>query len=142
MQLTDAQGFQANGEGSKDDEEDIERVEDKPEQPEGVEEGATGGDLLEIGVNDEVAKDDNDDEEEEHEDNEYEDEYNAEEKAYLKQFITKESGKQVGQAGQILFWSYLFSHMLCKKDRQQRMSAGKQNYTKLADQDEEEEQSR
>ena len=64
-------------------------------------EGAVGGDPVDdllggVGANEEV-EDDNDNKDKDNEDNEYEDEYDAEEEAYLNQFINKDSVVSKGQ---------------------------------------------
>ena len=56
------------------------------------EEGAVGGDLLEVGANQELEEDDDDDDgEDDEDDDEYENEYDAEEEEYLNKFINKDS---------------------------------------------------
>ena len=72
-------------------------------------EGAVGGDAVDdplegVGANEEV-EDDNDDKD--NADNEYEDEYDAEEEAYLNQFINKGlSGQRTnGSPSGSIFWN-------------------------------------
>ena len=140
------------GEGAGQEEEPQEEQQDEPgEELEGAVGGDLAGDLLEgVGANKEV-EDDNDDEDDDDDDEdeyEYKDEYDAEEEAYLNQFINKDYVVSKGQRAngspsrsifRNLFWLYLFLQQLRKKDRPHRSTVGKRNYAELVKEGEEEE---